>query len=557
MIGGNTQTAPSPLAFTTHRMPLAILLFIAFWSFFYGIGNVEVDLMEARNLVAAREILHNDSWLIPTMNGEIRITKPPLPTWLAALLSQAVGGTDKLSLLRLPNAGAALLLVLFTYGLAWTMTRDRALAFMAAAILATNFLVMKTGHRANWDMFCHMFMLGALWAFMRGMRADRGWTLFAICGALMGLSFLSKGPVSFYAMLLPFLLSYFWFYRFDDLRQKWRPLLLALVLAVVIAGLWPLYILYFHPEALITTVQQETEAWASNHTRPFTYYLNFPTYGGLWLVVALAALIEPFARKRVASVRQYRFLLLWLALDILLLSIIPEKKSRYLLPAMVPLALLCGTLLSAIMQRYSQGLEERADRVVIALHTGLFVCLGLVFPGYLFYRLQVAEAQAPLLAFIPISAAFLALVAGAWIYFRRKNLAGLFFLTALQFCLATFLYMDFYRAVGIANPEFKSMEKIDATVLPPETEIYVMDSWLDIKHVWDLKRQLHRWQADDFLALLERGKTVAVISTGDPRAQLAELTGGKAVVTTLDWFDYNENSAEPKKTFISLVRLAG
>jgi len=557
MTGGNTQTAPTLLAFTTHRMPLAILLFISFWSFFYAIGNIEVDLMEARNLVAAREILQNDSWLIPTMNGEIRITKPPLPTWLAALVSRSVGGTDNLSLLRLPNASAALLLVLFTYGLAWTMTRDRALAFMAAAVLVTNFLVMKLGHRANWDMFCHMFMLGALWAFMWGMRDNRGWSVFVIFGALMGLSFLSKGPVSFYAMLLPFLLSYFWFYRFDTLRQKWRPLLLAFTLAVVIASLWPLYILYFHPEALMTTVQQETEAWASRHTKSFWFYLNFPRYSDLWLVVMLAALIEPFARKRVESIRQYRFLLLWLALDILLLSLIPEKKSRYLLPAMIPMALLCGTLLRAIMHRYSQGLEERGDRLVIALHTGLLVCLGIIFPGYLFYRLQIVEQHAPLLAFVPIFAAFLALIAGAWIFFRRKNLAGLFFLTVLQFCLVAFVYMDFYRAIGISNPEFKSMEKVDSKVLPLETEIYVMDSWLDIKHVWDLKRQIHRWQADDFLALLESGKSVAVISTGDPRERLAELTDAKAIVTTIDWFDYNDNRAEKEKTFISLVRLPG
>jgi 4-amino-4-deoxy-L-arabinose transferase-like glycosyltransferase len=556
MIGGNTQTAPSLLAFTTHRMPLAILLFISFWSFFYSIGIVEIDLMEARNLVAAREILQNDSWLIPTMNGEIRITKPPLPTWLAALVSRAVGGTDNLSLLRLPNAAAALLLVLFTYGLAWTMTRDRALAFMAAAVLATNFLVMKTGHRANWDMFCHMFMLGALWAFMWGMRDNRGWIVFAFFGALMGLSFLSKGPVSFYAMLLPFLLSYFWIYRFDSLRQKWRLLLFALILAAVIASLWPLYIMYFHPEALMTVVQQETEAWASNHTRSFTYYLKFPIYSGLWLVVALAALIEPFARKRVESIRQYRFLLLWLALDILLLSLIPEKKIRYLLPAMIPMALLCGTLLRAIMYRYSEGLEERGDRVVIALHTGLFVCLGIIIPGYLFYQLRIVEQQAPLLVFIPIFAAFLALITGAWIFFRRKNLAGLFFLTVLQFCLIAFLYMDYYRDVGISNPEFKSMEKVDSTVLGPEMEIYVLDNWLDIKHVWDLKRKLHRWQTDDFLALLDSGKTVAVISTGDPREKLARLTDDRAIVTTIDWFDYNENNAEKEKTFISLVRLA-
>ena len=40
-----------------------------------------VNNMEARNYVTAREILQDGSWLLPTMNGELRIAKPPLPPW--------------------------------------------------------------------------------------------------------------------------------------------------------------------------------------------------------------------------------------------------------------------------------------------------------------------------------------------------------------------------------------------------------------------------------------------------------------------------------------------
>jgi 4-amino-4-deoxy-L-arabinose transferase-like glycosyltransferase len=556
MVDDNSHSALKILEFQTHRLPLAILLFIAFWSVFYANGNVEIDLMEARNLVAAREILQNDNWLIPTMNGEIRITKPPLPTWFAALTSQSSGGTDELSLLRLPSAIAALLLVFFTYGLAWTMTRDRALAFMAAAILASNFMVMKMGHRATWDIFCHMFMLGALWAYMLGMLGNRGWPVFALFGGLMGLSFMSKGPVSFYALLLPFLLSYLCIYRVDPLRQKWRLLLFAVVVAAVISSLWPLYIMSFHPEALVSMVQQETDAWAHKHTQPFWYYLDFPVYGGLWLVVTVAVLIEPFARKRVGSIQQYRFLLLWLVFDILLLSVIPEKKHRYLLPAMIPMALLCGTLLRGIMLRYYQGLQQRGDRVVVNLHMGLIAVIGVGCPVFLFYHLRTLDQRASLVVFVPVIAGFLALVAGSWLYFRRKDLAGLFFLTLLQFCLIMFLYMTYYRDLGVTNPEYKSMELVDSARLSPETEIFQLGNWLDIKHVWDLKRRVNRWQAEEVLSLLDNGKTIAVISTGDPRRQLARLIDRKISVTTIDWFDYNENSPEREKTHLSLVTLA-
>ena len=117
-----------------------------------------MDLMEARNLVTAREIIDNDNWLIPTMNGEVRLANPPLPTWFVALVSlSAGGGTDDLSLLRLPNAIAATLLILFTYGLCWTMSRDRRLALMAAVILATNGSLLCTPAWSRWSvLFFHL-----------------------------------------------------------------------------------------------------------------------------------------------------------------------------------------------------------------------------------------------------------------------------------------------------------------------------------------------------------------------------------------------------------------
>jgi 4-amino-4-deoxy-L-arabinose transferase-like glycosyltransferase len=556
MLDDNRHSAAKILEFQSHRLPLAILLFIAFWSYFYANGSVEIDLMEARNLVAAREILQSDDWLIPTMNGEIRISKPPLPTWFAALTSQSAGGTDELSLLRLPSAIAALLMVLITYGLAWTMSRDRAVAFMAAAILASNIMVMKMGHRASWDIFCHVFMLGALWAYMLGMLGNRGWPVFALLGGLMGLSFLSKGPVSFYALLLPFLLGYLCIYRLDPLRQKWRLLLLAVGVAAVISSLWPLYILNFHPEALLSTVLQESNAWANRHTQPFWYYLDFPVYGGLWLVVAIAALIEPFARKRVKSIQQYRFLLLWLVFGILLLSVIPEKKHRYLLPAMIPMALLCATLLRGIMLRYYQGMQERGDRVVVILHMGLGAVFGGACLGFFFYHLRIVDQRVPLIVFVPVIAGFLLLLVANWICFRRKNLAGLFVLTLLQYCLIIFLYMNYYRDVNITNPDFKSMGQVDSTQLPPETEIFQLESWLDIIQVWDLKRRVNRWQTEEVLSLLDNGNTIAVISTGDPRGQLAALIDRKIIVTTIDWFDYNEKRPARNKTYLSLVNLA-
>jgi len=539
----------------SHTLSVALLLLICFCSFFFNIGVMEVDLMEARNLVTAREIIDNDNWLIPTMNGEIRLAKPPLPTWFAALASLSDGGSDNLAWLRIPNAIASTLLILFCYGLCWTMSRDRTLAFMAAAILATNFLVMGVGHRATWDIFCHSFMLGALWAFMDGMRNDRGWPAFAVFGTLMGLSFMSKGPVSFFVLLLPFLLSYLWVFRTAQFRARWRLLLLALAICAFISGLWPFYIWSFHSEALFSTLDVEADAWVSRHIKPFWYYLNFPLYSGLWLFIGGAALAIPFARKRVESVDNYRFLLYWLGFAILLLSVIPEKKLRYLLPAIIPLAMLTGTVLRGIINSYRQGTVQKGDSIVTLLHASLIAIVALVYPCLFFYKEYISAGNENLWLYLLVFSFSLALALGCWFCFRSKNLFGLFALTVVQFCFIAILYMAFYTNLSFSNPDYKTMQAVDPAVLAPADTIFRMRDGLSIQYVWDLNRQVRVWDAGMAKSLLDSGKTIAVIAAGDPTSALHEALGADLDIRIIDNFDYDEDRAHRVKTTLSLVSL--
>jgi 4-amino-4-deoxy-L-arabinose transferase-like glycosyltransferase len=552
---GNATPVYPHYEMPSHTLSVVLLLFICFWSFFYNIGVMEVDLMEARNLVTAREILDNDNWLIPTMNGEIRLAKPPLPTWFAALASLSDGRSDNLAWLRIPNAISSTLLILFCYGLCWTMSRDRTQAFMAAAILATNFLVMGVGHRATWDIFCHSFMLGALWAFMDGMRNDRGWPVFAIFGTLMGLSFMSKGPVSFFAMLLPFILSYLWVFKTADFRAKWPLILFAFAICIFISGLWPFYIWKFHPEAMLTTFSVETDAWINRHLRPFWYYLRFPLYSGLWLFIGFAALAVPFARKRVKSVEDYRFLLYWLAFSVLLLSVIPEKKLRYLLPAIIPLAMLSGTVLRGILDSYRQGTVQKGDAIVTLLHASLIAIVALLYPGLFFYNQYFTVGNENLWLYLFVFTFSIAVAVSCWFCFKSRNLFGLFALTVVQFCFITILYMGYYDDLSYSNPDYKIMKEVDPAVLAPAETIFRMRDGLSIRYVWDLNRKVKEWNVETAKALLENGKTIAVIAAGDPNEALHQALEGDLDIQLIDNFDYDEDRAHRVKTTLSLVSL--
>lgn len=66
-----------------HRAVLLLAL-LCMVAFFANNALLRSDIMETRNLETAREMAEGGSWLVPTMNGEIRLEKPPLPTWIAA-----------------------------------------------------------------------------------------------------------------------------------------------------------------------------------------------------------------------------------------------------------------------------------------------------------------------------------------------------------------------------------------------------------------------------------------------------------------------------------------
>ena len=69
--------------------------------------------MEARNLATAQEMVKNGNYLLPTMNGELRLEKPPLPTWIAAGIENF--SPDNLVAQRAAAGLSATMLIVFLF----------------------------------------------------------------------------------------------------------------------------------------------------------------------------------------------------------------------------------------------------------------------------------------------------------------------------------------------------------------------------------------------------------------------------------------------------------
>ena len=332
------------------------------------------DIMEGRNFITAQEILKTGNWLIPSLFGELRIAKPPLPTWFTSV-AMLVGGTEvSLIVNRIPSALGGIFLAISFLGLTKTLTRSFRVSVLSTAVLSTSYMFAFMAHRGTWDIHAIAFMTAMLWAVAELLNGQkfRPW-LCLVAGCMFGFSFLSKGPVAFYALLLPYCFAECATNGIARFRENRKNILLLTVIGITISASWYVVIWLSHPAALLSMINQESTAWGNRHIQPFWFYLvQFPFMLGIWGGFAAITLFPKYATKRLASVIPYKNVLIWTLAIVVLLSLIPEKKDRYLLPVVIPLSILVGGYLEYIIRT---GFTVLSNKRLLKVHTFLFVLL--------------------------------------------------------------------------------------------------------------------------------------------------------------------------------------
>ncbi len=363
-----------------------LLFFICATLLFAGLDKLEVNIMEARNFVSAREMIQNHEYLLTTLNNQPRYEKPPLPTWLTAI-SGAVFGFDSLFAMRLPVVLITILLVFAFYSFSGKLEFDSKHALQNGLILITSFYVFFAGRDNQWDMYTHSFMMVCI-LFLWKLFQDNAnqWRNSLLAGLFLGFSILSKGPVSFYALLLPFLISYGIVYRIP-FRKKWIYFTGTLLSGLVIGSSWYIYVRIKDPVAFQTIASRETENWSTYEVKPFYYYWSFFLQSGLWAILSLVSLIYPYLKTRINDLKAYRFAFFWTLLALVFLSAIPEKKVRYLVPVLIPLALTTGFYTEYLIRSFKDSMMKW-ERIPVYFSSGLIALIGFAYPFALFLVLK-------------------------------------------------------------------------------------------------------------------------------------------------------------------------
>lgn len=461
---------------TINKHPvLSICLFTAIM-LLPNLDVIHVSIMEARNFITAREMVQDGNWLLTTMNGEARYEKPPLPTWLTAV-SGMIFGLKSVFGLRLPAILLVMLLAVSIFKISMLLVKDTAQSLQNAFIATTSFYIIGITIEGPWDIFAHGFMCFAIFQLFLLFEKDKSYwkhTLWA--GCFMGFSFLSKGPVSMYALLLPFLLAYGFTYKFKHLKVKSFSYLSVVLLALIVGGWWYLYVRFQDPITFNAITEKETSNWSSYNVRPFYYYWSFFTQSGLWTIPAFISLLYPYLKSRVKHLKAYQFSLLWTLLAVLLLSIVPEKKSRYLMPVLIPLAINIGFYINYLIRRFKTMTDKR-ETFPVYFNFGLIACIGLAFPviAYVFLKDNISGHW-----FLYGLASLVLLTIGVLIiyYLKRKNMTLVFRLTVLFFAgvvltvlpLSEGLTSDSYNPISNLKTEVENegLNLYSANYIAPE-----------------------------------------------------------------------------------------
>ncbi|WP_409283486.1 lipid IV(A) 4-amino-4-deoxy-L-arabinosyltransferase [Pseudomonas protegens] len=332
---------------------------------------------ETRYAQISQEMLLSGKWASPHFMGIRYFEKPVAGYWMIAI-GQALFG-DNLFGVRVASALSTGLSVALAYLLARRLWNDPRKS-LASALLYMSFTVvaLQAGY-ANLDpqfTFWVNLSLVALW-FTFDCRSVRGQLIaWVVLGLACGMGFMTKG---FLAWLLPVLVAL----PYAIWQKRLRSLLIYGGLGVLVA------ILISLPWALMVHAQ-EPDYWRfffwhehirrfagedAQHASPWWYYL--PLLVGFsvpWVLLLPASLKQAWEQRRLNS---SGFLLLWLVLPLAFFSLSKGKLPAYILPCLLPLALLMG---HTLVERLAAGKTRLlAFNGVLNLVAGLLGLLALVY----------------------------------------------------------------------------------------------------------------------------------------------------------------------------------
>lgn len=382
-------------------IPLLLLAFGLFYLLpmpFHGLWIPD----ETRYAQASQEMLLTGNWAAPHFMGLRYFEKPAAGYWMIAI-GQAVFG-ENLFGVRIASALSLGLSTLLTYLIARRLWNTPRKSFTCAAIYMSFGLIVGQAGYANFDPQFTLWVslsLAALWYAIDSTAHRAKLAAWTVLGLACGMGFMTKG---FLALLLPVLIALPYMIWQRRLTEMMRYGLLAVLAAVLVSLPW-----------VLTVQMREPDFWSfffwhehirrfagddAQHAQPWWFYLPLLVVSSLpW------ALLLPSTFKQAWQTRtqpKIAFLLLWLVLPLAFFSLSRGKLPTYIMPCMLPLALLIGHTLTSRLEQAKTGIIRANGLLNLAL--GLVALLAVAY-------LQFSN---PIYDHEPLNLAVMLIALGGW-----------------------------------------------------------------------------------------------------------------------------------------------
>lgn len=331
-----------------------LFLLLVFGVLLFGLGTYGLaETSEARYAEISREMLLSGDYLNPELLGIFHFHKPPI-TYYITTLGYRIFGINEFGA-RFFLQIAVIIQLLFVYGLAQLLYKNRKVAFLSGLIYFSMPIVLISTRNLTTDAYLTTFILGALYCWQLYVSHGRAMVLYA-CYLLIGIALLTKGPVA-----LLFIVAYIVVEKIV-FKRGWKVSLhhvMGILLCLAIGASWYVLVMVENPRLWDYFIQKQLvsrmNADSFNRAKPIWYYALLLT--GLLFPWWIS--IVPRFRSKVASVKglpRPDLLLLYCSLTVFLIfSAFTTKLILYILPMFwMPAILIASQMakINSVMRRF-------------------------------------------------------------------------------------------------------------------------------------------------------------------------------------------------------------
>jgi len=369
---------------------VVIAIIVLFW----GLGSIELmSLNEGRRALAIKEMASTGNWLLPHLNGELYLTKPPLLYWLSSTFALGWGVNEWT--LRLPSALAASAVLWMTYRFTLKQSGQWAALFSVQLLIANLGFVMLA-RRCEIEMLLTALCVGSVLSALQYIQdssnqnsAHKNWIYLSYF--LLALALMTKGPLVLLFVTLPLLVAAIYSKNphIKIVLLNWRGWLIFLIvgLAWYAAVSWQLGF-----DIWAKVVQRDMLGkMQGDIAKPLLSYAGWIAVDFILLITLFFVRSKDFFRQQIRQPHQL-VLVLAAVLPLIIFSIFSNKHAKYLLPIYPLISILLAIKLATLFDAGKVRTKKLIVSVGLLLPIGFAVFYSFLEPKIFAYRVAVFPA---------------------------------------------------------------------------------------------------------------------------------------------------------------------